>query len=132
MRRGWLRITMLVVGLSFVDALAAYGDTLFKDKAPVAIGYGTTVSGTVYWTNCSRKQRSEYKQPPYWVHKVDNCSLRPKDFGLRRVDRKYVVVDERIFQQFFPEAKRGDAAHFRIDNEGVELSFGNALVKLRR
>jgi hypothetical protein len=66
-------------------------DTLYKKKAPVAIGFATTAKSTIDWTDCSRKRKETYVKPPYWVDKGDDCQLRASQFGLGASGKGYVA-----------------------------------------
>src|SRR5438128_6057574 len=69
----------IVVGVLVYGAGCATGDTLFKKDRRVAIGWviESEQKGIFYWKDCSDKTLKEYKQPPYWVKKEDNC--KPKE-----------------------------------------------------
>jgi hypothetical protein len=132
MNRGTLFIAGSLLLLLVYVAVRTNADTLFKDKTAVAIGHGTAEKDKVHWADCSDGNKKDYDKPPYWVDKADNCKLNPHSFGLQVKDGKYVVSDEEQFKKFFPKARAGDEATFRITDKSLELGHGGKTLRLLR
>jgi hypothetical protein len=107
-------------------------DTLYKDKTALAIGLGTDFNGIIHWSDCSGANKKEYKKPPHWVDKADNCKLNPSDFGLEFQKGKFVVVDKAKFEKFFPGAKVGEEVDFVKTDSGIEFRYRSKTLKLWR
>jgi hypothetical protein len=113
-------------------AVPIKADTLFKEKIAIAFGHGTVDGHTIHWVDCSGQNMQDYVAPPYWLDKADNCSLRPTDIGLETSSGKYVIKDEKKFKVFFPSAKAGGTAGFRVMSKSVEITYDGKTVNARK
>jgi len=128
----WLFLTAVAI-FSILSLVAgvAHADILFNKTTAVAIGHGTADGSKVHWADCSDQNKQDFDKPPYWIDKADNCQLKPFSFGLEQKDGKYLVKDITKFQMFFPAAKTGDEASFRLSDKGVELSHQGKVIMIR-
>jgi hypothetical protein len=106
-------------------------DTLYKQTNAVAIGKGTADGNIIHWTDCSGGNAKDYKKPPYWMEKADNCKLNPRSFGLELRGDRYVVVDESAFSKFFADAKSGESVGFVKTDESVQLTYRSKTLKIK-
>ena len=110
----------------------SHGDTLYNAKTAIAIGLGTVEDSIIHWSDCSGANKKDYKKPPHWVDKADNCKLNPSDFGLKMRENRWYVVDKDKFAKFFPDARVGEPVDFlRTDNQ-IEFTYRSKTLKLRR
>lgn len=87
-------------------------DTLFKNTAAVALGFGDDQKHGIQWTDCSRKAHTGYVKPPYWIDKSDNCHISASAFGLHGSGKNYVAKDTEKAAKFFPDIKKNDEVKF--------------------
>src|SRR5271166_2738972 len=95
-------------------------DILRKNKIPLAKGHGASAGSQIDWSNCKSRSAEKYMQPPYSLLKGNDCDPIWAGFGLGdHGSGRYVVKDARVFEQFFPDGKVGDAVTVEVTLDGA-------------
>lgn len=126
------QIAGLVIAGFFFLAISMKADTLFNGKVVIAFGHGAAQGHKIHWSDCSGQNAQDYDAPPYWLDKANNCELGPGDIGVQVLDGKFIIKDEKKFQQFFPDAKAGDTVSFRVMPKSVEIIYKGKTMTARK
>ena len=130
--------TIAKVGLAAMALILVFtdqrliADTLYKKKAAVAIGFGSTSKSKIDWEDCSHGSKEKYKKPPYSMSKGDNCELRAAQFGLGVLGQLYVATDLKKLSPYLPDATLGNVVGFENDAGAgfILLTFGPRTLRL--
>src|SRR6267378_8443328 len=118
-----LRLSLLVIFISFVSAVPSSGDRLYKRTHVTAVGYGNEKEGSILWRDCSRKVVGTFAKPPYWFSQGDDCRIHAHFFGLDSENGTYVALNLDTLREFFPEARKKDKYSFEQKKDGtIEIS----------
>jgi hypothetical protein len=139
----FLKIIALALTLLAWSAVSS-GDTLFKEKTPLAIGHGTKQGKKLHWTDCDGTNPKDYDAPPYWMDPGANCTLSTDSFGLAISDTaqtnsasaqgtwtRFVVRDESFPKKLFPKAKTGDTIMLYRGNDSIKFEYDGQLWELK-
>jgi hypothetical protein len=121
----------LVTALLVMHAVAANGDVLYRNTKAIALGKGKLEKNIIHWTYCNGKT-GDFKKPPHTFVTGEHCKIQPDAFGIKEVDGQFFVQDEKVFDQFFPGAAKGDRVGFSADSKSIKMDYkGERLVVYR-
>lgn len=126
-----IRLNVLIVALLLMHALAAKSDVLYKNTKAIALGKGKLEKNIIHWTYCDGKT-DDFKKPPHTFVTGEHCKIQPDAFGIKEKGGEFFVQDEKVFEQFFPGAAKGDRVRFSVDSKSIKMDYkGEGLVVYR-
>src|SRR5713226_4857183 len=112
----------LAVVFFLTSTLSASADVLYNEAKAIALGKGKLDKNIIHWTYCDGKT-GDFRKPPHRFVTGEHCNIQPDAFGIKQIDGKYFVQDEKVFGQFFPSAAKGDQVGFSTDSKSIKMDY---------